>query len=211
MALSDGKRAKILAAATKVFAEKGYQYAGITDIAREAGISTGLAYSYFTNKLDILLSIILSYLQAINERNRTCIDGPDEPLEKLYGVLHNFEALLIQDEIALHSIKVLNEALPHIVMIKDQRLQQKRQAIIQENKQLITSIDSIIADGQARGVFDTHLKPAALRQVLCGAIERVIYGLFFTTYSGEDIGYNTDDAHHAIVRLIDTFIRTPGT
>ncbi|MCX5900927.1 MAG: helix-turn-helix domain containing protein, partial [Proteobacteria bacterium] len=34
----DGKQALILEAATKVFAEKGYHYATISDIAKAAGI-----------------------------------------------------------------------------------------------------------------------------------------------------------------------------
>ena len=45
--MEDSKKTKILDSATKVFAEKGYQYATIADIAKDAGISTGLMYSYF--------------------------------------------------------------------------------------------------------------------------------------------------------------------
>ena len=40
----DEKRNKILASATRVFAEKGFQYATMADIARGAGISTGLPW-----------------------------------------------------------------------------------------------------------------------------------------------------------------------
>ncbi|MBW1838398.1 MAG: helix-turn-helix transcriptional regulator, partial [Deltaproteobacteria bacterium] len=49
--MKDEKRSMILDAATKIFAEKGYQYATISEVAKEAGISTGLLYSYFKNKL----------------------------------------------------------------------------------------------------------------------------------------------------------------
>ncbi len=205
--MSDQKKEKILAAATKVFAEKGYQYATISDIAAEAGISTGLAYSYFTNKLDILFSVILHFLREINRHNRDSFKSASEPVDKLYAVLHSFEALLVNDVQALYRVKVLNEALPHIVMIKDKKLQEKRRDIIQENKKLISSIDTVLKDGQRQGVFDTRLKPAVQRQMLCGTIERLIYGLFFTTYSGEDIGYSTEEAHRAVVLLIDSFIK----
>ena len=59
--MEDAKRTVIIEAATRVFAEKGYQYATMSEIAKESGIATGLTYSYFKNKLDILFSIILAF------------------------------------------------------------------------------------------------------------------------------------------------------
>ena len=59
----------------------------------------------------------------------------------------------------------------------------------EENQKLIRTIDLLIAEGQNKGEFDKNLSPSLLRQVLCGAIERVIYGLFFSSFSGENIGY----------------------
>jgi AcrR family transcriptional regulator len=204
--MEDTKTVKILDAATRIFAEKGYQYATIADIAREAGISTGLTYSYFENKLDVLFSIILRFLQKMNQVNREKLKQTDSPLEKLYVILHNFENLLMKNERALYLVRVLNEALPHIVMIKEKSLQEKRHEILLENRKLIDSIDGIIADGQKKGLFEKALNPSVMRQVLCGAIERVVYGLFYTSYSGDDIGYNETDGHKSIVRLIEKFI-----
>jgi len=51
------KRRAILAAATKVFARKGYTGTRVGDIATEAGIAYGLIYHYFQNKEDILNSL----------------------------------------------------------------------------------------------------------------------------------------------------------
>jgi AcrR family transcriptional regulator len=116
--MKDLKRSKILDAATKIFAEKGYQYATISDIAKEAGISTGLLYSYFKNKLDLLLSVVFLFWQDINRLNHEKLAAMRNPFDKLVVVLHNIEDLLINEERALYIIKVLNEALPHIVIIK---------------------------------------------------------------------------------------------
>jgi AcrR family transcriptional regulator len=204
--MEDGKRLLILDAATRVFAEKGYQYATIADIARAAGISTGLIYSYFENKLDVLLSIILKFLQTINTSNLEHIAAASDPLARLHAVLHNFERLLFRDKESLHTVKVLNEALPHLIMIKEEKLQQKRQEIIEENKKLLETFDGIISQGQKENLFDKTLGPAVIRQVLCGAIERLHYGLFYSSYSNQSIGYNEADAHQSIVRLIEKFI-----
>jgi hypothetical protein len=91
-------------------------------------------------------------------------------------------------------------------MITDEDLQEKRLQIIEENRKLVQTIDTIIAEGQEKGFFDNELSPAVMRQVLCGAIERVIYGLFFSVRSGEDMGYQREDAIKAIERLINTYI-----
>lgn len=205
--MEDSKTTKILEAATKVFAKKGYQYATIADIAREAGISTGLTYSYFENKLDVLLSIILQFLQQLQKANTERLSGIDSPKEKLYAILRNFEELLMRNEQGLYLVRVLNEALPHIVMIKEKSLQEKRRQILLANRRLIDTLDSIILEGQRQGVFDRSLKPSVMRQILSGAIERVVYGLFYAAYSGDDIGYQASDAHAAVMRLIEKFIQ----
>ena len=51
------RRNQILAAAAKVFAEKGFHAATIKDIAKEAGIAHGTIYNYFENKTALMLGI----------------------------------------------------------------------------------------------------------------------------------------------------------
>ncbi len=208
--MNNAKRARILDAATKIIAEKGYQYATISEIASEAGMSTGLIYSYFENKLDVLFSIVLIFFERVNELNKTSLAELTDPLKKLYSVLSNFEALLIKDTSALYRVKVINEALPHIVIRKDNKhnkLMDKRNQIVTENIKAIETIDSILIEGQKDGIFDDSLKPSVLRQALFGTIERIIYGLFSNLYTGQEVGYDIDDGHQAIVRMIEKFIR----
>ena len=204
--MDKSKSTKILEAATMVFAEKGYQYATIADIAKEAGISTGLIYSYYENKLDVLLSIVLFFLTEINSLNNEEFDNLKDPVDKLHAFMHHFEDLLLKDDYALCRVKVLHEAHPHIVMIKDEELQQKRLKIMKANRHLVETIDEIMRSGQEQGVFDDSLKPSVMRQVLVGTIERVIYGLFFKTFTSGEIGYDRDDAHDAVMRVIERFI-----
>ena len=51
------KHSKIIHAATKVFAKKGFFNARISDIAKEAKVADGTIYLYFNNKFDILISV----------------------------------------------------------------------------------------------------------------------------------------------------------
>src|SRR5437870_13259529 len=53
----DDKRSRILHAAVKVFARRGYFAARVADVARRAGVAGGTIYLYFRNKEDILVSL----------------------------------------------------------------------------------------------------------------------------------------------------------
>ena len=58
---SDATRDRLLDAAAAVFAEKGYDRAGVQEIARRAGLTTGAIYGRFTGKADLLQAAIESH------------------------------------------------------------------------------------------------------------------------------------------------------
>lgn len=54
----EGRRAAIVDAAARVFAEKGFSGATNRDIGREAGVSPGLIYWYFEDKDDLFKAVV---------------------------------------------------------------------------------------------------------------------------------------------------------
>ena len=54
----DRRRAQILDAAARVFADRGYHRTTVRHIAREAGIADGTMYLYFSGKQELLLALI---------------------------------------------------------------------------------------------------------------------------------------------------------
>src|SRR5215510_947986 len=54
----DPIRAKLIAAAAEVFAERGYDRAGVAEIARRAGVTTGAIYSRYAGKAELLAAAI---------------------------------------------------------------------------------------------------------------------------------------------------------
>jgi AcrR family transcriptional regulator len=54
----DVTRDRLVAAAAGVFAEKGYDRAGVQEIARRAGLTTGAIYGRFTGKAELLHAAI---------------------------------------------------------------------------------------------------------------------------------------------------------
>lgn len=60
-------RAKVLAAARRLFSEQGYEGATIRDIASAAGMSTGAVFANFTDKSDLFREIMLTDMSALAE------------------------------------------------------------------------------------------------------------------------------------------------
>ncbi|SEH84162.1 transcriptional regulator, TetR family [Ruminococcus flavefaciens] len=112
-ARSQKTKENLLKAALSMYEKKGYHKTTVDDIAAEAGVSTGIAYRYFRNKKDILLSVI-SYgadnIENIAELGNTKI--PDEITDirqYLEVILKSFEAFHKR----YHDIHVELEGLLH--------------------------------------------------------------------------------------------------
>ncbi|MCG8514788.1 MAG: TetR/AcrR family transcriptional regulator [Halanaerobiales bacterium] len=66
---------RILKAATEVFAEKGYDAAGIDEIAKRANVTKPLIYYYFKGKRTILEEVINRYLKKVVEEKEEYINS----------------------------------------------------------------------------------------------------------------------------------------
>lgn len=80
-------RAKVLAAARRLFSEAGYEGATIRDIAAEAGMSTGAVFANFTDKSDLFREIMVADMEALVEAMRDGVSrgrGVDDTLLKLF-------------------------------------------------------------------------------------------------------------------------------
>jgi len=95
--LKSEKQDRMINAALKMFAINGYKHASTDDIVKEAGISKGLLFHYFTNKMG-LYSFLLDYSAKYMsfEFSRTIGEEKDyfEYIEKLetakLNVLRNY-------------------------------------------------------------------------------------------------------------------------
>ena len=57
------KKNKIIEASYLLFSEVGYYGTNTAEIAKRAGVSTGIVYGYFQDKRDILLSVMERYIK----------------------------------------------------------------------------------------------------------------------------------------------------
>jgi AcrR family transcriptional regulator len=82
-ALVEKRRNQIVVAATKLFSDQGFYKTTIKDIAKEAGVSSGLVYLYVREKEDVLLLVLLEVVNSYAQEIPKTIEGLTDPLERL--------------------------------------------------------------------------------------------------------------------------------
>jgi len=202
---AEAKKQIILAAAMKVFAAKGYHYATVEDIAAEAGIAKGSVHAYFENKLDVLLTLLLLFWQSINAAHAEKLGRIRDPVAALKAFFATFQDMLLTGNDSPNWGRILQEGLPQLHTLKSPELRTKQLAIGRQQRRLVGTIDSIIRAGQARGRIKKTVHPAALRQMLGGASQLLVYGLFMKPAGGSAAGYSARDVQASLDQLIDTF------
>ena len=86
-------RAKVLAAARKLFSEHGYEGATIRDIAAAAGMSTGAVFANFSDKSDLFREIMLTDIEALSAQMREALAKPrgiEDALLKIFTTGYAF-------------------------------------------------------------------------------------------------------------------------
>jgi TetR/AcrR family fatty acid metabolism transcriptional regulator len=205
----DDRKERVLLAATRVIAEKGYEHAKISEIADQAGVASGLIYSrnFFLNKLDLLLSIVLRFWILLNQKITESVKDKQHSKDKLITIIKTIDEMLISTKDGIFLAKVLHDSLPHIYFIKEEELKEKRKQIKEENRKLLNFIDEVIDEGQKTGKFDDSLNAPLLRQVLYGSFEFLLYGVFLKVSEREEnIGYNKGDIRKVMIKLVEKFL-----
>jgi AcrR family transcriptional regulator len=174
----DLKRKLILHAALKIFGKKGYHYATLSEIASEAGVSRGLIHFYFENKLDLLISLVLDFVEKVNATHQLALTKANDPVEKLHLYFDVFNDIILYDEDSLYWGNVLREGLPQDQVMKSEVLSAKRARIAEENKKLLTTVVAIIRQAQIGGSIENSISPEILALILGGSSQLLYYGLF---------------------------------
>lgn len=82
------KKNRIIEAGYKLFAEHGYFNTNTAEIAKEAGVSTGIVYGYFHDKRDILLEVLDMYIEDAFTPVFVGFEKISSPIDFNYLVTH---------------------------------------------------------------------------------------------------------------------------
>ena len=75
------KKNKIINAGYQLFSEVGYYGTNTAEIAKRAGVSTGIVYGYFSDKRDILICVLEIYLDNVIQPLLKTFDKLTAPLD----------------------------------------------------------------------------------------------------------------------------------
>ena len=158
---SPDQHRKIILAATKVFAKKGFFNARISDIAKEAKVADGTIYLYFANKLDILLSVFAQETEKLIEEVNTLLNAEADVQKKLIiFISHHLQAM--------RKNRPLAEVI-HIELRQTSKLiREYRTNTFSEYLDLIAAI---IREGQEKGVFRAEIDVQLAKLALFGALD----------------------------------------
>ncbi|MHB8810364.1 MAG: TetR/AcrR family transcriptional regulator [Desulfobulbaceae bacterium] len=157
------KHSKIIRAATKVFAKKGFFNARISDIAKEAKVADGTIYLYFNNKYDMLLSVFEEKIGKLVEQINAQLEKEEDPRRMLEIFIANH----------LREMKK-NKNLAEVIQIE---LRQTNKIIrdYRNNKfsEYLNIISTIVKLGQAKNVFRKDIMPGIAKRAIFGAMDEI--------------------------------------
>lgn len=178
----ENKHSKIISAAIKVFAKKGFFSARISDIAKEAKVADGTIYLYFNNKNDILISIFEEEVGKIVEKTKASIKDQNDAVEMLRIFIE--QHLLFMKR---------NRNLAEVITIE---LPQASKVIKDYHPVKPSEYENIIADiikkGQQKEVFLSEINPDVAKRIILGSLDeltRVWRSSYESHYSTEDLTF----------------------
>ena len=89
-------KARIKRTATELFAEKGFNGTGVTEIGDRAGIQRGSLYYHIKSKEDLLWQIIYDHLEASVAAVKGIAESEGPPGEKLRALIRHQVAFVIE-------------------------------------------------------------------------------------------------------------------
>jgi len=154
---------RIINAATKIFAKKGFFQAKVSDIAREAQVADGTIYLYFDNKDDILISLFEEQMTAVLENMIEQISAEKDAVKKI-------------ETFALTHLKLieLNKNMAEIIQV-ELRQSGKFMKEYKNEKflQYLNLIADIIKEGQEQGIFRKDVLPDIAKRAFFGALDEM--------------------------------------
>lgn len=191
--IRSARRDAILAAATRVFAKKGYAKTTISDIAAEAGLSHGLVYHYFASKAAVFGAIADQMMARVD---REMEDDGTRAIERIAASLERHRAKLEQP---VDEHRVIMQAMLHGSMPEEvkERLQAHFAGVFAQ-------VQALIEEAQRDGDLVADL-PA---DELAAALVCMVRGMAIRFPNMPELPF-APPRTHTIVRLLAPFRATP--
>jgi TetR/AcrR family fatty acid metabolism transcriptional regulator len=186
------KRQRILDAALRIFAERGFYTAKVSEVAREAGVADGTIYLYFENKDDLLISLF-------EDRMDYLIRRLTDDLQAVGGTVADRVRRLIHMHL---QIAVESPELAEFITVE---LRQSQKFIKEYGnprfQEYLKILKDLIEEGQADGTLRTELDSRTIVRAIFGALDELLLTVTLASKRGR-----TPDLERPANDLADLFL-----
>ncbi|MBS7233078.1 TetR/AcrR family transcriptional regulator [Flavobacterium psychroterrae] len=182
------KKIQILEVAEKLFSDKGFEGTSIRDISKHAKINIAMVSYYFGSKERLLESLIIYKTSDLKLQLENLLNENLEPLEKVNKLI----------EIYINRISC-NKGIFRVLHfeINSKKREKSMIAFTELKKGNLKSVESIIAQGQAKGVFR--------KDIIIPLLTPTIIGTFFhfhmnKSFFVELLNLNTEEMYNDYIK-----------
>ena len=175
-----------------MFAEQGFYYSTISQVAKKAGVADGTIYLYFKNKDDILVQFFSYKTKQAFERFRKEVDNTENAIEKLRNLIRRHLEVFQGDR----NMAIVYQSETH------QPSRPAEEQIREMSKMYMDIVSEIVELGQEQGSIRRDLYLGLVRRFIIGSVDEVI-----NTWLHADADY---DLVSMADPLVDLFIKGIG-
>ena len=164
-AAAGDKRERILDAAERIFARRGFFHARVSEIARDAGVADGTIYLYFKSKDDLLITLFESRMERITAELAEAVGRvpASDPRARLKTFIH-----------AHASLVVAHPALAEVLVVElRQSSKFMKEYANPKFGDFLKLLAGVIEGGQSAGAFDASLPAPIVARALFGMLDEL--------------------------------------
>lgn len=160
---SEDKHERIIKAALKIFAKKGFYNSKVSEIAKEAEVADGTIYLYFKNKDDILISVFETEMKKMINNMKKELSGSHDPIEKVR--MFAFQHL---------NMITKNQEWAEVAQVElRQSSKFMREYVKDHYADYLNLFAYIVREGQEKGVFKEDINTGIAKRAFFGALDEM--------------------------------------
>ncbi|WP_448808589.1 TetR/AcrR family transcriptional regulator [Agromyces bauzanensis] len=153
MTETNGARLRILDAAERLFAERGFDATPTSSIAKLAAVPKGLLFYYFPTKSELLRALVAERLD-LGPINANALIEPGDPVRALLNLAGRLSEL--QED----------SAVLRVIIWREQRTHPDVRAKLHEHREQVQAVvERVLRGSMARPIADRALRAAAVAWV----------------------------------------------
>jgi TetR/AcrR family fatty acid metabolism transcriptional regulator len=157
------KYKRILDAAERIFADKGFFNARMADIARASDVAVGTIYLYFKGKDDLLIALFESHMERVNQSMAAASASASTPLARLEAMVKtHLELVRRYPDLAEILTVELRQSAKFMKQAANPRFGEYLELMVQ-----------VVASGQDSGVFSRAIPAPMVARMIFGIIDEL--------------------------------------